>query len=384
MEPKVSVIIPVYNCEKYLNETLRRLTGQSLQEIEILCVNDGSTDGSLGILNDWARKDDRIVVVDQPNSGAGAARNHGLRRARGEYLSILDSDDLYEPDMLAHAYECASKHAADMVVYGADFYYEDKNAFDSVPWLDLKRLPEQNPFSVHDVAGNPFRSTNGWTWDKLFKRSFIQENGIVFQEQRTYNDMVFTFLSFCCASRIATLHEVLIHQRKNHKTSLSQTGDKSWWCVRDALAGLKSGLESKGVFDALRRHFDNYVLHMVRFNATSINRTQAFLQLYPVMKDEWVREFGLDAKPLDYFDIPDDACWLDRVRSEDLCEFLLAECVDGETRIANMRKEIINLRKTASSSEKKLKKIQGSRDYKLGKSILRIPRKVVHAFRGNS
>jgi len=99
-EIKVSIIIPVYNAEKYIREDLDSLLGQSLREIEVICVDDGSKDSSLKILEDYQRKDDRIKILKQENKGAGAARNEGMKEAKGDYLIFLDADDFFEKDML--------------------------------------------------------------------------------------------------------------------------------------------------------------------------------------------------------------------------------------------------------------------------------------------
>ena len=100
MEPKVSVIIPVYNVEKYLGPCLDSILGQTLNNIEVICVDDGSTDRSLDILREYEKRDARVKVLTQPNTNAGAARNKGIQQARGEYLSFLDSDDHFDPTML--------------------------------------------------------------------------------------------------------------------------------------------------------------------------------------------------------------------------------------------------------------------------------------------
>ena len=91
--PKISVIIPVYNVEKYLRECLDSLLNQTFKDIEIICVNDGSTDGSLNILNEYASKDSRFIIINQNNQGLSAARNNGLNVAKGDYVAFLDSDD---------------------------------------------------------------------------------------------------------------------------------------------------------------------------------------------------------------------------------------------------------------------------------------------------
>ena len=110
---KVSVIIPVYNVEPYLKQCMDSVVGQTLKDIEIICVDDGSTDGSLDILKEYATEDSRIQIIEQKNAGAGAARNNGMRHATGKYLSFLDSDDFFEPRMLEKAYDLAEKDQAD-------------------------------------------------------------------------------------------------------------------------------------------------------------------------------------------------------------------------------------------------------------------------------
>ena len=114
MTPKVSVIIPVYNAEKFINDTLDCVLGQTMREIEVICVDDGSRDNSLELLRARALTDDRLMVISQPNSGAGVARNNGLVHAKGEYISWLDSDDLFEKDMLQVAYDACKKQNADI------------------------------------------------------------------------------------------------------------------------------------------------------------------------------------------------------------------------------------------------------------------------------
>ena len=129
---KVSVIIPVYNGESYLEQCLDSIIGQTLKEIEIICVNDGSKDRTQQILEKYAEKDSRIQIINQENGGAGAARNAGLRIARGEYLSILDGDDFFEPDMLEKAYKKAKESRAELLVFGSDQYYETTDEYKSV------------------------------------------------------------------------------------------------------------------------------------------------------------------------------------------------------------------------------------------------------------
>ena len=156
--PLVSVIIPVYNVEEYLRQCLDSVREQTLSDIEIICVNDSSTDGSLSILEEYEKKDPRIQVVTQPNGGAGAARNKGLSMASGKYLSFLDSDDFFEPDMLELAYKKAEEDKADFVVFNSDQYYTDRKRFVDVSWtLRIKELPPYTPFNHRQMTDNIFK-----------------------------------------------------------------------------------------------------------------------------------------------------------------------------------------------------------------------------------
>jgi len=119
---KVSVILPVYNSASFLKHCLDSILSQTLKEIEIICIDDASDDESAAILEDYSRKDDRLCVIRIEHSGAGAARNHGLDVARGEYVSILDADDFFEHNMIEKAYEEAQKTSSDIVIFRVDEY----------------------------------------------------------------------------------------------------------------------------------------------------------------------------------------------------------------------------------------------------------------------
>ena len=124
-KPIISVIVPVYNVEKYLRECLESLICQTLEDIEIICINDGSTDSSLAILEEFAAKDARIKIINKENSGYGASMNAGLNAAAGEYIGIIESDDFADKKMFEDLYNLALKNDADIVK--SDFYYHFSN-----------------------------------------------------------------------------------------------------------------------------------------------------------------------------------------------------------------------------------------------------------------
>lgn len=297
----VSVIIPVYNAGKHLAKCLQSVCAQSLRNIEIICVNDGSTDNSAQILNDFANVDLRIKVIEQNNAGAGAARNHGMRKAKGKYLSFLDADDFFEPDMLEKAFEKAVSDSADIVVFRADFYDDKKRVFFPCPYnLREKLLPEQKPFAGADVKKDVFKVVVGWAWDKLFRAEFIKENHISFQEQRTSNDLLFVFSAFVKAERISTVSNILAHQWRHAGKSLSVTREKSWNCFYNALLALRTQLVSWGLYERFEQDYINYALHFSLWNLNTLkNPTKK--KLYYQLKSDWFFELGILGYPKEKF-----------------------------------------------------------------------------------
>lgn len=300
-KPLVSVIIPVYNVEQYLRQCLDSVVNQTLKDIEIICVNDSSTDNSLAILNEYAARDSRIKVITQPNGGAGAARNNGLSASTGKYLSFLDSDDFFEPDMLELAYEKAEEDKADFVVFQSDQYYTDDDKFVQVAWtLREKEIPPYTPFSHRQMTDDIFKVFVGWAWDKLYNREFVEQNHLLFQEQRTSNDMLFVFSAVAIAKRITVVKKVLAHQRRDAKDSLSKTRENSWYCFYDALLALRERLKSEGLYRELEKDYINYALHFSLWNINTLAEPTK-TKLITKMKSEWFEELGIKGKSEEYF-----------------------------------------------------------------------------------
>lgn len=298
---KVSVIIPVYNGEKYLRQCLDSVVNQTLQDIEIICVDDGSTDSSVRIIKEYAARDSRVRLIRQKNRGAGAARNQGLREAAGEYLSFLDSDDFFELTMLEKAAACADSYQAEITVFGSDQYHMDTDRLVEVPWVVLKQdLPPYMPFSYRQLTGNIFLSFVGWAWDKLYRRDFVEAQRLSFQEQRTTNDMLFVFSALVTAKRIAYLDEVLAHQRRGSATSLSVTREKSWHCFYNALTALRERLREEDIYWELEQDFINYSLHFSLWHYNSLAEPSRTL-LKRMLRSAWFRDLGITDKPRGYF-----------------------------------------------------------------------------------
>ena len=297
---KVSVIIPVCNAEEYLRQCLDSIVCQTLQDIEIICIDDGSTDNSIAILEEYARKDSRVEVICQPNAGAAAARNNGLLHAQGEYLSILDCDDFFEPDMLEKSYQRAKEADADMVVFRCDLYDDKTGRFRSgdyaIRW-DL--LPQKDVFSALDVRENAFCLFKGWAWDKLFRRSFVEANQMQFQVQRTTNDLLFVFNGLIRAERITVMNDIFAHYRQSEGT-LSVTREKSWMCFYDALMALQEELYKTGLYERFERDFKNYCIHLTLWHLQTLKEPTHTL-LSNKLREEWFAQMGVLDHPQEYF-----------------------------------------------------------------------------------
>lgn len=298
--PKVSVIIPVYNSEEYLPACLDSLLSQSLREIEIICVDDGSTDSSPLILQRYRQKDSRITIITEKNSGAGTARNTGLDRAHGEYLSFLDADDFFEPEMLENAYLLASRSEADLIVFGCNFYDNMSGEYTECKYTIRKTvLPEWQPFTAADIKNDVFKAFVGWAWDKLFRSDFVRENNLRFQEQRTTNDMLFVFSAIVKAESIITSDKVYAHHRRA-QGSLSVTREKSWMCFYNALIALRAQLRAWGIYERFEQDYINYCVHFSLWNLNSLCEP-THTTLLNKLRNEWYDELGVTAHEKDYF-----------------------------------------------------------------------------------
>lgn len=297
--PKVSVIIPVYNAHEYLCACIDSVVGQTLEDIEIICVDDGSTDDSLEILNRYQKKDSRIIVLHQENSGAGVARNYGLRYATGEYLSFLDCDDFFELNMLEISYTKAAS-SLDILVFGCDFFDDVIQQFNPCSYsINRKLLPKRAVFCANDVQKDIFKLFVGWAWDKLIRREFVKTNNLQFQNLRTSNDLLFVFSAILQANRIAVNTEILVHHRQT-SGSLSVTREKSWMCFHYALTALREQMQKIGIYDRFEQDFKNYYVHFSLWNLETL-KEPAYTLLYNKLREEWFEEMGLLRHSRSYF-----------------------------------------------------------------------------------
>lgn len=298
---KVSVIIPIYNGADYIDNVVGTFLNQELKEIELICVNDGSKDNSLELLRKLEKTDDRIIVIDKENGGAGSARNAGIKVAKGEYLAIFDIDDVYEADILSKMYEKAKELDVDMIACRCTRFVGSLDKAEYCKWSVKDRLlPKQQPFCVDDIEKDVFQLFTGWTWDKLFKKEFVTRCNLRFQEIRTSNDLFFTYMAVAKADKIYVMDDVLVHHRIGDKKSLSNTRELSWNCFYQALTEMKKELVQCGLYDKLERSYINYALHFSLWQLNNITGNAEKI-IYNKLRGEYAKEFGFFDKPESYF-----------------------------------------------------------------------------------
>ncbi len=214
IKPDVSIIVPVYNVENYLRQCMDSIIGQTHTNIEIICINDGSTDHCGAVLDQYASQDRRITIITQPNRGLSAARNAGLKRANGKYILFVDSDDWLHPQTVAELYRQISKFAADICVYGFRCSHENKS---NLPLNYYGLLPDST-FTYEQISEKIF----GWVsvWSKMYRRRFICRHNLTFPEGLIFEDVIFHVRSFVYASKICQLNRSLYYYRTDNQTSI--------------------------------------------------------------------------------------------------------------------------------------------------------------------
>ena len=220
----VSIIVPVYNTEKYLSTCLDSLMNQTLLEIEVICVNDGSNDGSPVILREYAKKDARIKVIDKTNEGQGVARNLAISVATGKYVAFVDSDDCVDHDLCRRAYECAEESHADVLMYDYTKISED---------LGIRNRGSISSLaSVSDSDRQTLLAHMGVVWTKLVRLEWLRTHGIHFPENRIYEDIFVHWQLLTLADRLVILPERLYYHRINSAATTFRTD----WKRADAIA----------------------------------------------------------------------------------------------------------------------------------------------------
>lgn len=243
--PNVSIIVPVYNVEKFLSECLESLVNQTMPSIEIVCINDGSTDDSLKILKEYAKVDERIVIINKKNSGYGDSMNRGLEKATGEYVGIVEPDDFVELNTFEKMYGVAKEENADVVKANFFEYSTEKKDDTYKSNLFLKKdvgevidLRERRHIFYQQPS----------IWSAIYKRQFLKKNKIRFLPSAgaSYQDAGFNFKVFATARRVVFMNESFLHYRQDNPNSSVKSEGKVY-AVKDEYDEVEKYLGERGL-----------------------------------------------------------------------------------------------------------------------------------------
>lgn len=240
--PKVSVIVPFYNVEQYIEKCLETLVNQTLDEIEIIVVNDGSKDGSKEIVQTIMKQfPNKIVYLEKENGGLSDARNYALPYAKGEYIAFLDSDDYVEKDMYEKMYELAKKENSDMVE--CDFYWEYPNK------------QKKDKGELYQGKKEMLEKIRVVAWNKLIKREVLEKAEVKFPKGYRYEDVEFTYQLVPYLNQVSFLKEACVHyiQREGSISNLQNERTKEIFIV---LENVMKGYQEKGIYETYQTELE--------------------------------------------------------------------------------------------------------------------------------
>lgn len=218
---KVSIIVPVYNVEKYLRKCLDSLINQTLKDIEIICINDGSTDKSLEILEEYKNRDSRIILLNQENSGQSVARNRGIEIAKGEYLGFVDPDDWVDLDYYEKLYNAASTNDADIAVGGII----------RVTGIKKKKFLNFEKETITDNTNLKFELCDvpekSYVWNKIYKTEKLKEIGLEFEKGIFYEDCIFTPQALFFLEKMVTVPNIYYYYLRRGNSTVKQRSEKA-------------------------------------------------------------------------------------------------------------------------------------------------------------
>ena len=290
----VSVVIPVYNAERHLGECLDSILGQTLKDIEVICVDDGSTDGSAKMLAEYAARDPRLRHLSSAHGGAGAARNRGLDEAGGEYLLFCDADDWLDRGALGALYRMAKASSSDVALTGMR-YFDDATRDEYRVWtVNRKTLGLPRTFAPDLLGERLFTALRAQMGGRLFRRAFVRDLGIRFQEQPRVNDLAFVATALALAERISVDDSARYHYRKNQGGNLSSGIDRMPEMSAHAWLRVREDLIARGKFERFRAAFSRAASQSLVEVVASMRDADAMEKFFKKAQAELIPALGLE------------------------------------------------------------------------------------------
>lgn len=262
---KVSIIVPVYNVERYLAKCLDSCINQTFDDIEIICVNDGSTDRSLSVLEAYARLDDRIKIIAKENGGLSSARNTGVKVAGGDYILYVDSDDFISQIAVESSYKNAVENNSDVVLF--DYFLDVPNPqFRNVLTINAYGDKYVNsPFNIDNIENTVYKYTPIAAWTKLYKREFLEKNNIVFKEGVYYEDVPYWAEVLIKANRITYLNQPLYSYFVGRDGQIMACNDKRCFDVITVFQDVEKYFKECGYYERFKPVLDVVmIMHFIQ------------------------------------------------------------------------------------------------------------------------
>ena len=277
---KISVLIPVYNVEEFLQDSISSLLEQTFDDFELICVNDGSKDNSLKILNDFAKKDSRVIVIDKENGGCGSARNRALDEANGEFVYFFDPDDYILPNAFEELYNNITSNNSDLVLFKIAWFMDGEPVDYSNPLFDFdnvfKNVDFNNfTFTYKDVEGHILNS--GFApWSKLYRKSFLDSyDDFRFDLDVAFDDVPFHVKSMLRAQKISFAPDYYYHYRYANPNSVNNTSSNGVDIMK-IVDIVEKFIKKEGYFNELKDEFYYFKLNQITMYMISSNSEEYF------------------------------------------------------------------------------------------------------------
>ena len=302
---KVSIVVPIYNVEKYLGECLESLCAQTITDIEIICVNDGSKDNSLNIIKEFANKNSNIKYIDKENEGYGKTVNRGIKEATGEYIAILESDDFIKPEMYENLLKIAQETDADIVK--CDFY----NYWGTTgQTTQVDQYPEEilnKTISAKDYI--KIFSLQPAVWSALYKKDFLEKNNIKFLETAgaSYQDISFCFKCYALAKKLRFTNEAYLYYRQDNMGS-SVNNKSKVYCIKDELDEIDRFISEHEIKDLsnviaylkyshyswnLKRISEGFHEEFIHFMSKELNKIELSSEYQNMFSKKQIKDYNL-------------------------------------------------------------------------------------------
>jgi len=263
MDYKITIIVPVYNMERHLRQCLDSCIAQTMRDVQILCIDDGSTDGSPLILEKYAKEDQRIRIHTQPNAGLSAARNTGISRVEGKYLLFVDSDDWIHLDTCQRTYDLAEEYRADFCVFHATRPGKKRRKTSWDKSMDGNDLHALTNLTISEKCKLGLFTNNLSACCKLIRTEFLREHGFIFPKGLVFEDLPFHWDVVRVAQRIVYINDELYYYRQRPDSIMGSRG-KHHFDIVPVFDLIKKSLIENGCFDEFRRLFTDYKLSAFR------------------------------------------------------------------------------------------------------------------------